>query len=370
MNAKKSDVVFLTITIILFLAGFFILASASLGMAAKTDKNAYYPLLKQIIIGGVGGFILLLTTSRIHYKNWRKWALFLFIFSFLLTLLVLVPKIGFWHGGAKRWLSLGSFSFQPSELLKFSFVVYLSSWLAKRKNEIGSFRSGLLPFLIIAGFAAVALVLQPDIGTLGVMCLTGAILFFLAGGKFTQIGIVILAGLAILAILIFVNSKSAKPYMKARVLVFMNNSADTQGSGYQLNQAKIALGSGGIFGRGFGQGLSKFNNLPEPMGDSIFAIVGEEFGFLGTVSIVFLFVVFLYRAMAIASSVPDNFGRLLVSGIAILIVLQAFINMYAIVGLVPLTGLPLIFISQGGSALAIAMAEIGVILNISKYRRI
>lgn len=365
MNAKKSDVVFLTITIILLLAGFFILASASLGMAAKTDKNAYYPLLKQIIIGGAGGFILLLATSRIHYKNWRKWALFLFIFSFLLTLLVLVPKIGFWHGGAKRWLSLGQFSFQPSELLKFSFVVYLSSWLAKRKNEIGSFRSGLLPFLIIAGFAAIALVLQPDIGTLGVMCLTGAILFFLAGGKFTQIGVVILAGLAILAILV-----SVKPYMRSRVLVFMNNSFDTQGAGYQLNQAKIALGSGGIFGRGFGQGLSKFNNLPEPMGDSIFAIVGEEFGFLGTVSLVFLFVIFLYRAMVIASSVPDNFGRLLVSGIAILIVLQAFINMYAIVGLVPLTGLPLIFISQGGSALAIAMAEIGVILNISKSRKI
>lgn len=365
MNAKKSDAVFLTITIILLSAGFFILASASLGMVAKTDKNAYYPLLKQMLVGGVGGFILLLATSRIHYKNWRKWALPLFIFSFLLTLLVLVPKIGFLHGGAKRWLLLGPFSFQPSELLKFSFVVYLSSWLAKRKNEIGSFRSGLLPFLIIAGFAAIALVLQPDIGTLGVMCITGAILFFLAGGKFTQIGIVIIAGLVALAILV-----SARPYMKSRVLVFMNNSFDTQGAGYQLNQAKIALGSGGIFGRGFGQGLSKFNNLPEAMGDSIFAVTGEEFGFLGTVSLVFLFVVFLYRALAIASSVPDSFGRLLVSGIAILIVLQAFINMYAIVGLVPLTGLPLIFISQGGSALAIAMAEIGVILNVSKSRRV
>lgn len=358
---KKYDTVFLAIALTLVCSGFLILSSASLALAARAEKISYLPILKQIALGGGVGILAFLFTSRVNYKTWGKWALVLFLLSFLLTLMVLMPKIGATHAGAKRWLSLGAFSFQPAELLKFSFIVYLSVWLTNRKKEISSLKTGFLPFLIIVGFVGIALIMQPDIGTLGVISLTAGLMFFLAGGRFAQVGLLIILGIILLTALILI-----KPYMMPRAMVFFDSSYDIQGVGYQLRQAKIALGSGGIWGVGFGQGLSKFNYLPEPTGDSIFAVVGEEFGFAGTTFLIFLFFMFFYKSMQIAIKTKDMFGRLLVSGIAILIVVQSFINMYAIVGLIPLTGLPLIFVSQGGSALALALAEVGVILNVSK----
>ncbi|MBU1091781.1 putative lipid II flippase FtsW [Patescibacteria group bacterium] len=358
---KKYDVFFLSIVLILLLSGFFILSSASLGLAARADRNSYFPLIKQLLLGGGVGILLLCLTSRLYYKKWKKISFFLFVFSFLLTILVLEPHLGFEHGGAKRWLSFGSYTFQPSELLKFSFIIYLSHWLSQKRHEISSFKTGLLPFLVIVGFVGVLLIAQPDLGTFGVISITSITLFLLAGGRFLQTGLVILSGFILLATLIYF-----QPYQKERILVFFDNSYDLQGAGYQIKQAKIALGSGGIFGQGLGKGLSKFNYLPEPMGDSIFAIVGEEFGFIGTTFIVILFFLFLFKSIHIALKTTDMFGRLLVSGIAILITVQSFVNMYAIVGLIPLTGLPLVFISQGGSALVLALAGTGIILNVSK----
>jgi len=358
---KKYDIFFLVIVLVLLLSGFFILSSASLGLAARADKNSYFPLIKQLLLGGGVGIFLLSLTSRLYYKKWKKISFPLFLFSFLLTLLVLEPHLGFEYGGAKRWLSLGSYTFQPSELLKFSFVIYLSSWLSQKRHNITSLKTGLFPFLIIMGFVSVSLIAQPDLGTLGVITITSIILFLLAGGRFWQTGLIILLGFIALALLI-----SFQPYQKERVAVFFDSSYDLSGSGYQTNQAKIALGSGGMFGQGFGEGLSKFNYLPEPMGDSIFAIIGEEFGFLGTTFIIALFIIFLFKSILIALRTNDKFGRLLVSGIAILITVQSFINMYAVVGLIPLTGLPLVFISQGGSALILSLAGAGIILNVSK----
>jgi len=363
---KKSDSFILIIISILLLIGFFTLASASLGAAAKKGMLDYRPLLKQLILGGGGGIILFFITSRINYKKWQTLALPIFLSAFFLTLLIWVPNLGFEHGGAKRWLSFSSFTFQPAEFLKFAFVVYISSWLAKRQQkEIKSFKTGLFPFLLIMALTGFTLIIQPDLGTLGVICFTGGFLFLLAGGKFFQIGTALFLGTAALILLIFL-----QPYRMERVKVFVNESYDNLGEGYQVSQAKIALGSGGLFGKGFGEGLSKFNYLPEATGDSIFAVIGEEFGFIGTVLIVVLFILFLYRCFYISLKTPSPFGRLLISGIAILIITQAFVNMYAIVGLIPLTGVPLIFISQGGSALALALAEIGIIANISKPRKI
>lgn len=275
-----------------------------------------------------------------------------------------VPQLGLEHGGAKRWLILGFLSFQPSELLKFSFVVYLSSWLSKKQKEVSSFKTGFFPFLVIVSFVALTLVLQPDIGTLGVISITAAIMFFLAGGRYTQVGLLLIIGLIALSSLVIL-----KPYAMDRINVFLDNSQDIQGVGYQLNQSKIAIGSGGLWGKGFGEGLSKFNYLPEPVGDSIFAVAAEEFGFVGTTFLILLFLIFFFKALQIASGAPDRFGRLLASGIAILIIVQSFINMYATVGLMPLTGLPLIFISQGGSSLALTLAEVGILLNISKHSK-
>jgi len=359
---RRYDKIFLITALILLVFGLVALSSSSLGLAARENKGSYYPLLKQIILGSGLGVALLLFTSRVHYKSWKRFALPLFLFSFLLTFLVLAPYIGFEHGGAKRWLSFGGFTFQPSEFLKLAFVVYLSYWLSQRQKQIPNVKTGLIPFLIIVGFVGVGLVIQPDIGTLGVISITAGFMFFLAGGRLSQIGFILLLGLLTFSVLVFF-----KPYLMSRVTVFFDSSHDLQGAGYQINQAKIAMGSGGVWGRGLGEGLSKFNYLPEPTGDSIFAVIGEELGFVGTSALALLFLFFFFKAMQIAIRAPDLFGRLLASGIAILIIVQSFINMYAVVGLIPLTGLPLVFISQGGSSLIFTLAGVGIILNVSKY---
>ncbi|MFC1751556.1 putative lipid II flippase FtsW [Patescibacteria group bacterium] len=361
---KKHDIFFIIIILTLVLFGFFVLSSASLGLASQANKNSYVPLLKQLLIGGGLGSILFFITSRFHYKKWRRLSLPFFVFSLFVTILVFAPHVGLEHGGAKRWLSLGITSFQPAELLKFAFVIYLCSWLAKKQKDISTFKTGLIPFFIIMSIAGTILIFQPDMGTLIVIAVTGGLLFLLAGARFAQVGTLLLVGLVLLSALAF-----SEPYRRSRMAVFFDNSYDLQGEGYQLNQAKIAIGSGGMFGKGFGEGLSKYNYLPEPTGDSIFAIVGEEFGYIGSIFLISLFLIFFFKVVHVALKTNDVFGRLLALGIAILIIVQSFINISAIVGLIPLTGLPLIFISHGGSALALSLAEVGIIYNISKNNR-
>jgi cell division protein FtsW len=358
------DKIFFGTIIVLVLAGMFILTSASMGLLAKSGSSFSGTLFNQFAFGVVGGFIILFVASRINYKKWRRFALPFFIFTFLLTLLVFAPKIGFEYGGAKRWLDLKFITFQPSELLKFGFIVYLSSWIASRKNQIKSFKFGFLPFVIIIGLVGAVLVKEPDIGTLGIVAVTGLFLFLLGGGRFTQIALLIILGIGLLAGLIWL-----EPYRMDRLLTFLNPNNDPTGISYQLRQSLIAIGSGGVFGRGFGMSIQKFNYLPEPIGDSVFAVFGEEFGFVGSVALVFLFLFFLFQGFRIAMNAPDDFGRLLASGIAILIVVEAFVNIAAMVGVVPLTGIPLVFVSKGGSALLVTLAEIGVLLNISRYSR-
>jgi cell division protein FtsW len=365
MRKGETDKIFGGIVIILVLAGFLILTSASMGLLSRSEGSFYKSLLQQFLFGIVGGIIALLITSHIDYKKWKKFALLFFIFTFLLTLLVFVPGIGIKHGGATRWINIGSFSFHPSELLKLGFVIYLASWMASRKEKIKSFRFGFLPFLIMIGFAGGIMVMQPDLGTLGVLALTSMTMFFLGGGKLAQIALIIFLGALLIGILIFL-----EPYRMNRVMVFLNPSLDPTGIGYQLKQSLIAIGSGGIFGRGFGMSIQKFNYLPEPIGDSIFAVFAEEFGFIGIIALLGLFMFFLYRGFSISLKAPDDFGRLLGSGIVILIIVESFVNIGAMTGILPLTGVPLIFVSKGGSALAVALMEVGILLNISKYKKI
>jgi cell division protein FtsW len=361
---RHADRILLGIVAVLVLFGFFMLASALLGPTATKSETFYSTLFRQLLIGLIGGGSLLYIASLIPYQFWRKIALPLFLTTFFLTILVFVPHLGFEHAGAKRWLSIGPLFFQPSELLKFGFLVYLSSWLASRKEEVSSFKFGFFPFLIITAFVAALLIMEPNISTLLVITFTAVSLFFIAGGRFKQIAVAVLIGIGLTFALIQV-----KPYLKERLTNFLNPAYDPQGSGYQLSQSLIAFGSGGIFGKGFGMSIQKFNYLPEPTGDSIFAVIGEEFGFLGTSILIVLFLVFLYRGLSISSRITDNFGRLLGSGIVIMIMAQSFMNMAAMVGIFPLTGLPLLFISQGGSALALTLAEVGVLLNISKFKK-
>ena len=258
---------------------------------------------------------------------------------------------------------LGPISFQPSELLKFSYVLYLAAFLASRREAVRSFKHGFMPFLVITLIAGALIIAEPDLGTAGVMALSGIFLFLTAGGLFRHIFIIIGIVAVLLSALVYL-----EPYRWERIRVFSNPQYDPQGSGYQLRQALIAIGSGGLFGRGFGMSRQKFDYLPEPVGDSIFAVAAEEFGFVGSVLLLFLFLIFAWRGLKVAYESEDNFSRLLGAGIVILICVQSLVNIAALSGLLPLTGIPLLFISQGGSALAVTLAEAGILLNISKTR--
>jgi len=360
---KGVDKIFLYLACVLLIVGLFILSSASLGLLVKNKAPASNLILKQFIFALFGLFILYFI-SKIHYKNWKKFSVLIFFISLGLTALVFIPYLGLTHADATRWLKIGSFSFQPAEILKFGFIIYLASWLSSKKSEISSFQFGFLPFLVMVGAVALILALQPDIGTLGIITISSGLLFFLGGGRLSQIGIIILLGLSLIFLLTFL-----KPYfyLSDRIFVFLNPSIDPQGRGYQLNQSLIAVGSGKIFGQGFGMSSQKFNFLPEPTTDSIFSVFTEEFGFAGSLILISLFFLFFFRGFFIAGRAPDSFGALLVSGFVILIAVEVFANISAMLGLIPLTGVPLVFISQGGTALIMTLAEVGVILNVSRY---
>ncbi|MBI2175686.1 MAG: cell division protein FtsW [Parcubacteria group bacterium] len=360
---KKADSILLGIVGFLLLGGIFTLASASLGLLLESGGSVARIVGKQIAYGfGIGG-ALFAVTSSVRYRYWQKIALPFFLFTLGISFLVFVPHIGFSAGGASRWIVLGPIFFQPSELLKFGLVVYLASWMAVRQKAITTFRSGLLPFVVLLAAVGAVFVLQPDIGTLSVVIITAIALFFIGGGRLRQLALLVLLGFIFFGLL-----SVLEPYRISRIVTFFNPSADVQGAGYHIRQALIALGSGGLWGRGFGMGRQKFDYLPEPTGDSIFAVLGEEFGFVGSAILIIGFLAFAVRGLAVSRQAPDNFGRLLGSGLVILIITQSFMNIAAMTSLVPLTGLPLIFISQGGSALAVALAQVGILVSISKQR--
>lgn len=318
--------------------------------------------LRQLMYGGGLGLAAMAVASRIPYRTWRAVALPLLLVSFVLLALLFVPQLGFSAGGATRWLRLGPLTFQPSELLKLAFIVYLASWLDARRRDVASVSYGMIPFVIMLSVVGVFLLMQPDMGTLFVIVVTAGLLYFLGGGKTSQVVTLVLLGFVMFYLLV-----QLAPYRFDRVRVFLNPGLDPQGAGYQITQAAIAIGSGGFFGLGFGRGLQKYQYLPEPMGDSIFAIFTEEMGFLGAVALVALFFLLFLKCWRVAREAPDVFGRLLALGIALGIMTQAFVNMAAISGLLPLTGIPLPFVSYGSSALLVTLASMGIVMNISRY---
>lgn len=361
---KTIDKPFFLSVITLAIAGFFIFTSASLGLLAKNEARFSAIALNQLVFGiGLGGLAMYIT-SRIDYKLWKKWSLIIFIFTIILTALVFVPGIGWRHGGALRWIEIAGISFQPSELLKIGYIFYLAAFLSKQKNKISNPLLGLVPFGLISGLVAIIFALQPDNDTMIMTLFAGLTMYFVAGAKWRDIGIIFLIGIIGLTTIFF-----TRPYVRERVMTFINPGANALTSGYQIQQSLIAIGSGGFFGKGFGQSTQKFNFLPEPIGDSIFAVASEEFGFLGSVAIVLLFLFFGLRGLKIASKIDDDFGRLVIIGLVILILSGSFINISAMLGIIPLSGTPLVFISHGGTSLFITLAVMGIIFNISKHKK-
>ncbi len=354
----------LILTVLLVVCGFFIFSSASLGLLARDGARFSGVAMNQLLFGMVGGSLALLLTSSIHYRFWRQYAFYFMILGSLLTLAVFIPGIGFEHGGARRWLDFGFFTLQPGELFKISFIIYMATWLSGMKHAVHDFVYGTLPFLGFLGLAAILLLLQPDTDTFLIIATAAIAVFIVAGGRIRDVALMAVAAVLLLTLLAFM-----RPYIKDRIMTFVDPSRDPQGAGYQINQSLIAIGSGGFFGRGYGQSIQKFEYLPEPIGDSVFAVYAEEFGFLGSCLLIALFSIFTLRGYRIASRAPDLFGMLIVVGLTTLVIAQAFLNIGAMLGLAPLSGLPLPFISHGGTALLVTLASVGIILNVSKYQK-
>ena len=361
---KKPDYVFLIILGILVLLGLAILASASMALGQKNFGDTYYYLKHQLLYGFSTGSIGFLFFSRIRYQKWRRWGLWLMFGSIVLLFLVFIPKLSFGYGGANRWLKFGPLTLQPAEILKLTFILYLAGWFESRKRYIADFKEGLIPFLLVLGLIGALLLAQPATGTFGIIVGIAAAMFFAAGSRVSHL--VATTSLALLILLILIQ---VSPYRLARFTTFLSPEKDPRGSGYQINQALIAIGSGGILGKGFGYSLQKYSYLPEAIGDSIFAIYGEETGFVGTSILISLFVLFAIRGFRIAARAPDFFGQLVAVGVTSWITIQALINMAAISGLIPLTGVPLPFVSYGGSNLAAILCACGILINISKQMR-
>ncbi len=364
MKSKSVDKVFLGLTITLLAVGVLAFISASLGVLAKNETKFYGVLFNQIVLGLVGGTIALYIFSRIDYRFWRKYAFYIFLGAIGLTLLVFVPHLGFSHGGARRWIALGPVSFQPVEILKLSFIVYFAAWLSWTKGKIEDVKFGILPLAVLLGIIALVLFKQPDTKSFILMLIAGLAMLVVSGVPWKYI--LGLAGTGIIALAILV---AFKPYLLDRIQTFIDPARDPSGSSYQLQQSLIAVGSGQMFGRGFGQSIQKFSYLPEPQGDSIFAVIGEEFGFIGATILIFLFVAFSLRGMRIANTSTDQFGKLLVTGLVTLFVAQSFMHIASNIGLFPLTGVPLVFISHGGTSLLVTLAALGIILNVSRNQR-
>jgi cell division protein FtsW len=360
-NQHKSDVILILTTFSLAVFGLVMIASAGIARSMAVYDEPYYFLIHQFLYGFLPGIAAWFVLQGIDYRNWQKWALPFFAATIILLIVVFIPGIGTTFKGAQRWINLGGLSFQPTELCKLSLIIYLAAWLTSSRQKVHSSINGFLGFIFILGLLGLLIMKQPDMGTMGIIAMIACVMYFVSGARFIYLVTLLGGGVAAFWMLVKI-----EPYRMQRLLSFLNPTSDPQGMSYQINQALIALGSGGIYGVGLGHGRQKFNYLPEPVGDSIFAILGEELGMIGCLFLLSLFIVLAWRGYLIAKSAPDVFGRLLATGITTWFVFQAFINVAAITALIPLTGVPLPFVSYGGTALIFSMGAMGILLNISK----
>lgn len=362
-RSRAPDYFFMAIVFMLVVFGFVMLASASSNLGKTLFNDSYYYLKHQMLYGlslGTAGFAV---GYFMYYERWKKFALPLLLVS-IASLALVFTRLGAAVNGTNRWLHLGPVSFQPAELVKLIYLIYLAAWLSNTKAKRATdFQGGLLPFLIVSGVIGILLILQPATSTVAILLGSGLVVYFVSGAPMKYIFGTIAIALVLVAGVIYVT-----PYRRARITGFLNPTADTQGQNYQVSQALIAIGSGGITGVGYGQSATKAGYLPAVIDDSIFAVVAEELGFIGAALLVVLFCLFTLRLFWLSRRVGDRFGKLLLIGFGTVIGLQAFVNMASISGIIPLTGVPLPFVSYGGTALAAFLTMAGISLNVSKYR--
>lgn len=365
MNSKnKIDRTFLSIVASLIIIGAIMFVSASLGILNKNVAKFNGVMVSQLVYGLLGGLVVFYFCLHIPYKFWRRYSLPIFLASIIVTTLVFVPGLGFEHGGSKRWIDILGFSLQPVEFLKIGFIIYFAAFLSWAKGRVKDLKFSLLPLIILLGIISIILINQPDMKSLILITATAIVMLFISGTPWKYI-----LGLFLVAVMALMIFAFATPYLKNRIDTFMHPNENSTTSSWQIQKSLIAIGSGGLTGRGLGQSILKFSYLPEPQGDSIFAVVGEEVGFIGSFFIILLYVAFAFRGFRIAHYAPDSFSKILVIGIITMITAQSFLNIASIIGVFPLTGVPLAFMSQGGTALLIDIGLMGIVLNISKFQK-
>jgi len=349
---------------IIIIFGLIMLTSASGTMAYSRFNDGYY-FIKHQILALMFGLALFWYFSKTDYHRWKKYSFYLLVFSIILLTFVFIPGLASSANfKARSWINIFGFSLQPSEFVKLSFLIYIAALLESRGKKLEDFSQGIGPFLAVLGVIGFLMLMQPDFGTLFIITATSLVAYFIGGGKKRHIVAIMLVGF--LAIFIMVK---LKPYQAKRFDCYFNPEYSIAKDCYQLNQSLIAVGSGGFWGRGFGASRQKLMYLPEVSGDSIFPVIGEELGFIFSTFLVILFILLFYRGYLIARRSPDDFGKVLALGIASWLVLQAFINIGGMINLMPMTGVPLPFISSGGSAIMAALAAIGLMTNISRQGR-
>lgn len=340
-------------TLILVILGLVAVADASAPQAMDSFSDKYF-FFKQQSIWALLGVVVMFAVSFVNYKFWGKIAVPAFFVSIILLIVVLIPGMGLKTYGARRWISLGFTTFQPSELAKIAFVLYFA--------KLSSSQKSLISYTIPLGVLALLVMFQPDLGTTLVLVGTGMIQIFVSGVNLWHFfGVGIFGTLSAGALIFF------SDYRKDRLMTFVNQTTDPLGKGYHIRQILMALGSGGVFGVGIGASRQKYLFLPEAATDSIFAVIAEEVGFTGSLIVIFLLLYFVSRAFAISVKAPDDFAKSLSVGIASWIGLQIFINLASMTALVPLTGIPLPFLSFGGTSLVMILVSTGILLNISRY---
>jgi len=365
-RSQAPDYILLLLFGLLIIFGLWMLSSAGVSIGLQRFDDPYFFVKRQLTYGFFPGLVLFFVVAKIPYDVWRKYSLHIFGLGIAALVMVFLPGFGANYGtGANSWLSLGGISFQPSEVMKLLIVIYMAAYLAKMGDLLEDFQQGFLVALGMGVLPVALVALQPDVGTAAILFAIVIIMLFVARAKMTHILL-----LALLAIVVFWLMILAAPYRAERLTTFLHPELDPEGKGYQINQAFLAIGSGGILGKGLGHSRQKFEYLPEVHADSIFAIIAEEMGFIIVVLFLALILGIALRGFKIARGAPDDFSKLLVSGIIGWFMVQSLLNIGAMVGLMPLTGVPLPFVSHGGSALVIAMVGVGMVANVSRYSRI
>lgn len=355
------DFTLFVVVLILICIGLIMVFSSSAIKSSFMMDDPYH-FVKRQLLWAIVGFVGMFVAMRFNYEKLRVLGTPALVFAVICLVVVLIPGVGLDVKGSTRQINLGFTGFSPSELAKLCMALFLASNLSRHLDKIKEFKGGLLPFLVVTGIICGLVIIQPDLGTTGVIGCTAFAMLFMAGSRKSHMALLALAGIALVAVAIHFSD-----YRAARFIAFLDPWKYKTTGGFQTIQSLYAIGSGGLFGMGLGESRQKFFYLPEQHTDFIFAILGEELGYLGVMAVLILFFLFAWRGIKIALKAPDTFGSLLAAGITTMIIVQAIINIGVVSGLLPVTGIPLPFISYGGSSLIFSLTSIGLILNVSRY---